>query len=395
MKQHLTQAFVKRVECEAGKSKQEFYDTEIKGFILEVRANGVKTYFIRTVANGKRVAKKIGDAKVMDINSARIKAIKLKRAIEESTDTVVVLDGKNKKDDKNATLNDADDSGITLGAFYEQYYLPYIKKHIKSYETNISIFKNHLLPEYKNTPMDKITKASIMKLHSDMVQKKHLAAATANKVLIFLSHAFNIAIDLELNGIEANPASKIKPYILNNAKERYITKEEATRLLEAINSTQQNIHLKYIIPMLILTGARRGEVLKAKHEDFNLVQKTWTIPTSKSGKKRILPITRQLLELYHSIPKDDTSYLFASPKTKKPYVTIYTSWNSARVKAGLKDVRMHDLRHSFASALVNSGRSLYEVQTLLGHSTSTMTQRYAHLSNEALMSAASCAGNLL
>ncbi|OHE21111.1 MAG: hypothetical protein A2540_01240 [Sulfurimonas sp. RIFOXYD2_FULL_37_8] len=395
MKQHLTQAFVKRVECEAGKSKQEFYDTEIKGFILEVRANGVKTYFIRTVANGKRVAKKIGDAKVMDINSARIKAIKLKRAIEESTDTVVILDGKNKKDDKNATLNDADDSGITLGAFYEQYYLPYIKKHIKSYETNISIFKNHLLPEYKNTPMDKITKASIMKLHSDMVQKKHLAAATANKVLIFLSHAFNIAIDLELNGIEANPASKIKPYILNNAKERYITKEEATRLLEAINSTQQNIHLKYIIPMLILTGARRGEVLKAKHEDFNLVQKTWTIPTSKSGKKRILPITRQLLELYHSIPKDDTSYLFASPKTKKPYVTIYTSWNSARVKAGLKDVRMHDLRHSFASALVNSGRSLYEVQTLLGHSTSTMTQRYAHLSNEALMSAASCAGNLL
>ncbi|OHE21101.1 MAG: hypothetical protein A2540_01870 [Sulfurimonas sp. RIFOXYD2_FULL_37_8] len=394
MKQHLTQAFVKRIECQKQKSKQEFYDTEIKGFILEVRANGVKTYFIRTVANGKRVAKKIGDAKLMDINSARIKAIKLKRAIDESTDTVVVLDGKNKKDDKNATPNNAD-GAITLGVFYEQYYLPHIKKHIKSYETNISIFKNHLLPEYKDTPMNEISKASIMKLHSDMVQKKHLAAATANKVLIFLSHAFNVAIDLELNGIESNPASKIKPYILNNAKERYITKEEASRLLAAINSTEQNIHLKYIIPMLILTGARRGEVLKAKHEDFNLYQNTWTIPTSKSGKKRILPMTPQLLELYHSIPKDDTPYLFASPKTKKPYVTIYSSWNSARVKAGLKDVRMHDLRHSFASALVNSGRSLYEVQTLLGHSTSTMTQRYAHLSNEALMSAASCAGNLL
>jgi len=393
MKQHITQAFVKRVECERGKSKQEYYDSEITGFILEVRSSGAKTYYLRTKgADGKRVAKKVGDAKVMDIKSARVKAIKLKRAIEESTDTMVILDGKNKK---NTTLNNADDSCITLGAFYEDCYLPHVKKHIKSYETNISIFKNHLLPVYKNTPMDEISKASIMKLHSDMVVKKKLAPATANKVLIFLSSAFNIAIDLEIDGVSENPTKGIKEYKLNNAKERYITKAEASRLLEAINDTEQNIHLKYIVPMLILTGARRGEVLKAKREDFNLNQLTWTIPTSKSGKKRILPITPQLLELYHSIPKSESPYLFTSLKTNKPYVTIYSSWNSARVKAGLKDVRMHDLRHSFASALVNSGRSLYEVQTLLGHSTSTMTQRYAHLSNEALMSAASCAGNLL
>ena len=383
MKTNLTQAFVKRIECKADKTKQEFYDNEIQGFILEVRASGAKSYFIRTTVNGKRVAKKIGDAKIMTIKKARIKAVKIKRAIEEQKDIVLGDSGKNKS------------TVLTLGAFYKEYYLPHIEKHIKSYKTNMSIFKNHLLPKFKDIPMDKITKASIMKLHSDMVQKKHLAPATANKVLIFLSHAYNIAIELELEGITDNPAKSIKEYTLNNAKERYITKEEANRLLEAINSTEQNKHLKYIVPMLILTGARRGEVLKAKHEDFNLNQMTWTIPTSKSGKKRILPITPQLLELYHSIPKDDTPYLFASPKTKKPYVSIYNSWNSARVKAGLKDVRMHDLRHSFASALVNSGRSLYEVQTLLGHSTATMTQRYAHLSNDALMSAASCAGNLM
>ncbi len=393
MKQHLTQPFVKRAECQSGKTKQEFYDSEIKGFILEVRASGVKNYYLRVQgSDGIRVAKKIGDAKVMDIKSARIKAIKLKRAIKESNDTIVILGGKKKK---KATLHNADDGSITLGVFYEQYYLPYVKKHIKSYETNISIFKNHLLPEFKNSPMDSISKASIMKLHSDMVQKKHLAPATANKVLIFLSNAYNVAKDLEIQGVQTNPASGVKPYILNNAKERYITKEEANRLLEAINSTEQNIHLKYIIPMLILTGARRGEVLRAKHEDFNLNQLTWTIPTTKNGKKRILPITRQLLELYTSIPKDNTPYLFASPKTKKPYVTIFQSWNSARMRAGLGDVRMHDLRHSFASALVNNGRSLYEVQTLLGHSTSAMTQRYAHLSNEALMNAASCAGLLM
>ncbi len=385
MKTNLTQAFVKRIQCEAGKSKQEFYDIEIQGFILEVSASGAKSYYVRTSVDGKRVAKKIGDAKVMDIKSARVKAMKLKRAIEEQKDIVL---GKSTKEKKKASV-------LTLGVFYDTYYLPYIKKHIKSYETNISIFKNHLLPKYKNTPMDQISKASIMKLHSDMVVKKKLAPATANKVLIFLSSAFNIAIDLELEGVSQNPTKGIKEYKLNNQRQRYLTKEEAQRLLDAINQTEQNIHLKYIVPMLILTGARKGEVLRARYEDFNLNQLTWTIPISKSGKKRILPITPQLLELYNSIPKTNGEYLFASPVTGKPYVSIYNSWNSARTKAGLKDVRMHDLRHSFASALVNSGRSLYEVQTLLGHSTSKMTQRYAHLSNESLMSAASCAGSLV
>ena len=386
MKTNLTQPFVKRIECEAGKTKQEFYDNEIIGFMLEVRENGTKTYYIRTKgADGKRRLKKLGDAKIMTLKSARVKAIKLKRAIEEQKD---ILIGESTKSKNKASV-------ITLGAFYDTYYLPHIKNHIKSYETNISIFKNHLLPKYKNTPMDEISKASIMKLHSDMVQKKHLAAATANKVLIFLSSAFNIAIDLGIEGVSQNPARSIKQYTLNNAKERYLTKEEAKRLLEAINQTQQNIHLKYIIPMLLLSGARKREVLDAKWNDFDMLNKLWTIPTSKNGKKRVLPLTPQLLELYNSIPKTNSEYLFASPVTGKPYVTIFTSWNSARIKAGLKDVRIHDLRHSFASALVNNGRSLYEVQVLLGHSTSKMTQRYAHLSNESLMNAASCTSSLI
>ena len=383
MKVHLNKAFVSRIKCEESKSKQEFNDIQMIGFFLEVRKNGKKTYFLRTKnSNGKRVCVKVGDAKIIKLEDARAKAIKLKRKVESQVD--------------NLTL-EAENSGqtMTLEEFYNDHYLPYIKMHIKSYETNISVFKNHILPAFGLKNMVEIKKSEIITLHSNMVQKKKLAPATANKVLIFISHAFNVAMQLEIKGIEVNPASKIKPYLLNNARERYLTKDEATRLIDAINQTEQNIHLKYIIPMLILTGARRGEVLKAKHEDFNLNQMTWTIPTSKSGKKRVLPITPQLLELYKSIPKDDTPYLFASAKSKKPYVTIYVSWNSARTRAGLKDLRMHDLRHSFASALVNSGRSLYEVQTLLGHSTSKMTQRYAHLSNESLMSAASCAGSLV
>ena len=85
------------------------------------------------------------------------------------------------------------------------------------------------------------------------------------------------------------------------------------------------------------------------------------------------------------------TYPFANPATRKPYASLFRSWNTARQKAGLPDVRIHDLRHSFASLLINQGRSLYEVQRLLGHTQIKTTQRYAHLAPETLLAAANAA----
>lgn len=379
---NITKTFVRAAKCEEGKSKQEFYDDTLKGFVLEVRSNGRKTYFLKVISpDGTRKSIKIADATLLDADTARTKALKLKRSIEEGKDVIIDTPETQQK-------------APTLEEFYSEYYLPYVQKHIKSFEANRSLFKNHILPAFGSTPMNEIKKLQVMKLHTEMVHKKRLAPATANKTLIFISHAYNLAKELELEAIEENPASGVKPFEENNARERYLTKREAKKLLIAVHQSE-NRHLKYIIQMLILTGARRGEVLKARWRDFDEVQMNWTIPTTKNGKKRILPLTPKLYELYKTIPKESNTYLFISPKTKKPYTSIFSSWNRARTKAGLADLRLHDLRHSYASALVNAGRSLYEVQTLLGHSTASMTQRYSHLSNESLMSAASCAGKLV
>ena len=92
------------------------------------------------------------------------------------------------------------------------------------------------------------------------------------------------------------------------------------------------------------------------------------------------------------MPRDmDCKWAFANPETGKPYVSIFYAWNTARKSAGLADVRMHDLRHSFASLLINSGRTLYEVQHILGHTQVKTTQRYAHLSQDTLLAAANAA----
>lgn len=109
---------------------------------------------------------------------------------------------------------------------------------------------------------------------------------------------------------------------------------------------------------------------------------------TKSGKPRYIPLSDGVIQMLATMPHDSSKWIFPNLKTGQPYVSIFFSWNTAQKLAGLADVRIHDLRHSFASLLVNAGRSLYEVQKILGHTQIKTTQRYAHLSQDTLIDAA-------
>jgi integrase len=113
---------------------------------------------------------------------------------------------------------------------------------------------------------------------------------------------------------------------------------------------------------------------------------------TKTGRPRHVPLSDGVLRLLATMPHDDDClWVFANPKTRKPYVSFFYSWHTARNQAALADVRIHDLRHSFALFLVNAGRSLYEVQKILGHTQVKTTQRYAHLSQDTLLAATNTA----
>ena len=374
----ITNEFIKKIKPPTTKSKEQYFDSELNGFMLEIKSTGSKTYYYRYRTNGKQKMTRIGTTNELSLEDAKKHYYELKE--NESNRTT--------QSNQEQQLNP-----ITFQEFYDIHYLPYINTHIKSYETNISVFKNHILNHLANTKMVELKKATVMQLHSNMLHIKNLSPATANKFLIFLSNAYSLAHQFELLPNEINPCRGVKEFELNNQRQIFLSKAQAKRLLSEVEISP-NQHLKYIIPMLLLTGARKREVLDATWSDFDMLNNVWTIPITKSGKKRILPITPPLLELLETIPKQ-SKYLFASPKTNKPYVSIFNSWNTARIKANLPEVRIHDLRHTYASALVNAKCSLYEVQMLLGHSTAKMTQRYAHLSNESLMRASSHAGKLL
>ena len=275
----------------------------------------------------------------------------------------------------------------TFADFIRDRYLPYVDGYKKAAWSDRSYLNNQILPVLGNKYLDQITKQDIISLHHGL-RKKGYAPGTCNRSLILVRYAFNLAIKWEIPGIKVNPSKDVPLFEDHAKKERFLSQEETQRLYQSVQKSD-NLMLQYIIPMLILTGARKREVLDAKWEDFDLDRRQWRIPITKTGRPRHVPLSDGVLRLMAQVPrKDDCPFVFANPKTGKPYISIFNSWNTARKQAGLTDVRIHDLRHSFASFLVNMGRSLYEVQKILGHTQIKTTQRYAHLSQDTLLDAA-------
>jgi integrase len=223
------------------------------------------------------------------------------------------------------------------------------------------------------------------------LRNKGYALAMANKLPILFKIMYNIGRKKKIQGTSINPANDVVMFVANNAKERFLSVDETQRLQVALEQSD-NTQLKYIVPLMLMFGCRKRELLDAKWVDFDLERRNWHIPMSKNGKARNIPISSQALELLQKLPTwEDCPFVVPNPETKKPFGNLYCSWNTARIRAGLPEVRMHDLRHSFASNLVNAGQSIYVVSKLLGHSQIKTTARYSHLSDATLMSAVDAA----
>jgi integrase len=369
----LTPQLIKSATCPAGKQKIDYYDSYCKGLLLEIRITGGKTYsLVYTDIRGKRRQVKVADERDVTLTQARKLADKMRTLIAMGEDPL----------EKKTQLKKIP----TISAFINESYLPFIKTYKRSWDTDVSLIKNHIIPNFGKQYLDEVSKKDILQFIS-MHALTH-KPGSVNRVIILMRYIFNLCIRWETPGISKNPTAGIPLLEENNKKERFLTADEANLLVEKLKESDNKM-LQYIIPMLILTGARKNEVLKAKWQDFNLGQKVWRIPISKSGKARHVPISDGVHYLLENVPRfEDCEYVFPNPKTRLPYISIFCSWNTARSAAQLDDVRIHDLRHSFASFLVNSGRSLYEVQRILGHTQIKTTQRYAHLSQDSLLSAA-------
>jgi integrase len=359
-------------QCQDGKRKLDLWDTHIRGLVLEVRASGGRTFYFRYQdAYGRQRQHKICAYGDLTIDKVRKEAQRLR------SEVVLGGDPAGKKEEKKAIP--------TYGAFVQRH-LEHARTYQRSFDTLEGYARNHIVPRWGKLLMSEITQPDVAKWLAEK-SKEGLAPATVEKIRVIMGKSFQLAIEWNVPGVTRNPTHGIKRPPINNARDRYLTASEA-HLLKLAVATSRNTQLKYIVGLLLLTGARVSELLNAEWRHIDLEGRRWLIPTSKTGKPRHVPLSQAALDLINAVPRfDRCPYLLPNPKTGKPFTDIKHPWQTARHAAGLPGLRIHDLRHSAASFMINAGVDLFAVGRVLGHADHKSTLRYSHLSDDTLQKA--------
>ena len=204
-------------------------------------------------------------------------------------------------------------------------------------------------------------------------RKENASAATVNRELATLKTMLNKAVQWEV--LENNPAKNVKFFKENNARLRYLEKEEIQRLIETCSD-----RLRPMVILALNTGMRRGELLNIKWRDIDIRKGIIYLLDTKNGDKREILLNNLAKQALIGVSKHpDSPYVFCN-KDGKPYHDIRKSFFTALKKAGIINFHWHDLRHSFGSQLAMSGVDLNTVRELMGHRDLKMTLRYSHLS---------------
>ncbi len=373
MRVKLTSSFVKAVRCPEGRRKIDFFDLQMRGLMLEVRGSGGKTFYQRyRDRRGRERQFKIGPAGVISLLQAR------RKGREILAQALLGTDPHEARRELRAIP--------TLRALVQDKYIPFVMDAKRSWRTDETILRIHVLPALGRRHLDEIDSRDIAELLRRLRQNGY-ATGTTNRVLVLLRYLYNLAKKWGVPGANDNPAASLKT-APDVCRERFLSVEEAQRLLAALAADDNQVAAK-AIKLLLLTGARRNEITRARWDYVDWERRTLLVPVSKTGRSRVIALNAAALQLLRSIDRTPHNpFVFPSGVTGRPCPSLHFPWLRIRRRAKLLDIRLHDLRHSFASFLVNEGVSLYVVQGLLGHTQPRMTQRYAHLAQQTLLDAA-------
>ena len=376
--QKLTKRLVESIKPHE-KNEILVWDSELKGFGVRIFPTGRRTYFVQyRNPFGSTRRKKIGVHGVITAELARDEAKGLLGSIAKGKDP-----SKDFQQAKNKPI---------MIEFAKEYLEVYAKanKRPKSYQEDQKMLNSIILKKLGNKKVEEVTTHDIQHLHHELRKTPYMA----NRVRALLSKMFNLAV--QWNWASVNPVKGVVKY-QEQKRARWLNDTELAGLWDVLE-TYHNQSVANAIRLLTLTGSRRNEVLSAEWIQFDLEKGVWIKPahTTKQNKMEHLPLSSQVLTLLKKMKEEDTTkYLFPGKVRGEPLQDIKKAWKTISTKAGLTDVRLHDLRHTHASHLVSSGLSLSIVGKLLGHTQASTTQRYAHLADEPLRQAAELFGNKL
>ena len=354
-----------------------YHDTTKRGLKLRVRPSGVKTFLLYRKIKGNPERIVIGRFPDITIEEAR-KQIDILNA--------KIATGINPNEEKRGMRAE-----ITLGGLFSQYIERYAKIHKSSWQRDIEQF-NLYLKEWENKKLSAIRKSHIQKLHVDIGANR--GKYTANRLLALLHTMFNKAIEW---GREIpNPAHGIKKF-KEKSRDRFIQADELPRFFQAL-SEEPNIAVRDYVLLSLLTGARRSNVLAMRWEEVNFERTTWTIPMTKTGESHTVPLIPTAIEILNSRQEKNTNnnpWVFPGTGITGHLVETKKPWKRILDKAGIKDLRIHDLRRSLGSWQAATGANLSIIGKTLAHKNVSTTAIYARLNIDPIREAMNKATNAM
>jgi integrase len=369
----LTKRVVDAAEIQA--AEYFIWDDELPGFALRVLPSGRKGYIVQYRAGRRSRRMSLGPSTVLTCEQARTRAIGIIAAARNGDDP--------------AAERDAERKTITVKELAERFDKEHISVRVK--ETTAKgyrrLIERTILPALGRHRVTEVTRADIAKLHHDL---RHIPYE-ANRCLEVISKMFGLAEMWGLRPDGSNPRKHIKKYA-EEKRERFLSPAELKRVGDVLREMEdEGIELSSAIAaarLLILTGCRLGEIMTLQWEHVDLAGRALRLPDSKTGAK-VVHLGQPAIDVLTSIKKvDKNPWVIVGTLPGARLTDLQPFWQRVRTRAGLKDVRIHDLRHTFASTAVASGQGLPMIGKLLGHTQVQTTARYAHLAADPVKLAA-------
>jgi integrase len=386
------------------------YDADLPGFGIRTTAKGVRSFVLNYVVNGRERRMTIGRFPTWSATAAREEARELRRKIDAKIDPL-------EEQAAQARVAEAARVAPTMRDLFDRYAAEHLpRKAARSAADDRSVWQQLILPRLGSMKVDAVKPSDIDALHAEVSLTRPVRA---NRMVEIVRKAFNLAIrwswrsDNPANGVHRNREEK---------RARYLSAAEILSLSRALGAHPERTSAN-AIRLLMLTGARRGEVLGARWDMFDLNTGVWIKPSAHTKQRREhrVPLSAAAIELLKEFkPNAATPYVFPSPNGR-PLTDIKRAWLAVCRKAALAErvpkktrdgkvvygkdgapvmawhatARLHDLRHTYASLLASEGLSLPIIGALLGHTQPQTTARYAHLLDDPLRAATERVGVLI
>ena len=349
-----------------------YWDGALPGFGVRVYPTGGKVYIVQTRSQGRSARMSLGRHGIVSAEQARKRAALIIARAKSGEAALAPREGR---------------KGVTVAELAERYLREHTEVRCKPITAKRVrwVLKKYVLPEFGGYAVHAVGRERVSALH----EKLHGVPAMANQVADTLSAMFNVAETWEVIAEGSNPCVRLRRYPVRS-RERFLTEAEFNRLgrvlseLEAEGEVSANAAAA--IRLLMFTGCRRNEILRLRWEEVDLERGELRLRDSKTGPRTVplSPPAAAVLSTRPRLPGDG----WVIPGRTTYLVNVHRSWCKVRARADLEDVRLHDLRHSFASRALALGESLPMIGRLLGHAQVQTTARYAHLAEESVKASA-------